>query len=69
MTPPNNQALHFFMDKKESIDAMLERLKGLSAEHFGQNPGAVTWSDVADIGYLDNMLKTISDRVFNEGES
>ena len=42
----NTKALDAFMTAKFQIDAMLERLKALSDDHFETHPDEINWGDV-----------------------
>ena len=64
----NDQALTAFVARKAEIDAMLERLAGLSDDHFGVAPDDVSWGDVANLGYVIDRLRQTSDFLFQEGE-
>jgi hypothetical protein len=64
----NEDALTAFVQRKAEIDGMLSRLQSLSDEHFGVAPDEVTWGDVGSLGHYAELLKRITDMVFNEGE-
>jgi len=64
----NSRALAAFMTAKAEIDIMLERLKGLSDEHFNANPDEINWGDVATLDHTASQLREISDSAFGEGE-
>jgi hypothetical protein len=64
----NDQALAAFVTRKAEIDAMLERLAGLSDDHFGVAPDDVNWAHVGDLGYVIERLRQASDFIFQEGE-
>ena len=49
-------------------DAMLERLKALSDEHFGYSPDEINWGDVGTLAHYAQLLKRITDAAFKEGE-
>ena len=63
----NTQALAAFIAAKADIDAMLERLKALSADHFGAAPDAITWGDVGTLDHTRASLREITDAAFREG--
>jgi hypothetical protein len=67
-TRNNDKALASFMARKAEIDAMLERLQGLSDEHFDTNPEEINWGDVGTLADMANKLREITDSVFGEGE-
>jgi hypothetical protein len=64
----NEDALAAFVSKKAEIDAMLVRLQALSDDHFGVAPDEVTWGDVGSLEHYAELLKRITDSVFDEGE-
>jgi putative heme iron utilization protein len=64
----NTKALDAFMTAKFQIDAMLERLQALSADHFETHPDAINWGDVATLTHYRDRLREISDAAFREGE-
>ncbi|WP_339950726.1 hypothetical protein [uncultured Albimonas sp.] len=66
MTRPD--ALAAFLAKKTEIDAMLARLQGLSEDHFGADPEALTWGDVGGLERMAARLREICDAAFHEGE-
>jgi hypothetical protein len=61
-------ALDAFMAKKAEIDAMLERLAALSADHFETSPDEINWGHVGNLGNYASLLRQITDMAFNEGE-
>ena len=44
--PDNTKALDAFIAAKSEIDAMLERLAALSADHFETSPDEINWGHV-----------------------
>ena len=70
MNNPRNKptALEAFVGRKAEIDAMLDRLQGLSAEHFGTGPDTITWGHVGTLEHYAGLLKQICDSAFQEGE-
>ena len=64
----NSQALDAFMNTKSQIDAILDRLKALSADHFETHPDEVNWGQVGTLNHYANLLRQISDGTFKEGE-
>jgi len=50
------KALDSFMMTKFRIDAMLERLRALSDDHFETHPDEINWGDVAR-GAISGVLK------------
>ncbi len=64
----NTKALDAFMATKFQIDAMLERLKALSDDHFETHPDEINWCDVGTLNLYASLLRQISDSAFKEGE-
>ncbi len=64
----NDQALDAFIAAKTEIDAMLERLKALSADHFRTDPDEINWGHVGSLNHVRARLREITDMAFNEGE-
>jgi hypothetical protein len=62
------EALAAFVSKKAEIDAMLTRLQALSDDHFGYSPHEITWSHAEGLAHYAELLKRITDQVFNERE-
>jgi hypothetical protein len=67
-TRSNEDALAAFVQRKAEIDTMLTRLQALSDDHFGVAPDEVTWGHVGTLEHHAELLKRITDMVFNEGE-
>ncbi len=67
-TAPNDKALNAFIAAKTEIDAMLERLKALSDDHFETNPDEINWGDVGTLTHYASLLRQITDSAFKEGE-
>lgn len=68
MPKTNDTALAAFISAKTEIDAMLERLAALSAEHFECSPEHVNWGDVGTLEHYRARLREITDMAFHEGE-
>ena len=64
----NDKALEAFMTAKFQIDAMLERLKALSDNHFDAHPDEINWGDVGTLNHYAGLLRQIADSAFGEGE-
>ena len=64
----NSKALDAFMTAKFQIDAMLERLKALSDEHFETHPDEIHWGHVGDLQRYASLLRQMTDIAFSEGE-
>ena len=67
-TKENSRALAAFMAKKAEIDTMLERLAGLSADHFNTNPDTLHWGHVGNLEFYASQLRRVTDAAFREGE-
>ena len=67
-TAPNDKALNAFLAAKREIDAMLDRLKALSDDHFDTDPDAIHWGDVGSLNHYASLLRQITDSAFKEGE-
>ena len=64
----NTKAIHAFIAAKTEIDAMLERLPALSADHFETNPDEINWGHVGTLNHYSAKLREITDMAFREGE-
>ena len=64
----NDKALDAFIAAKTEIDAMLERLAALSADHFETHPDEINWGHVGTLEHYASLLKRITDSAFGEGE-
>ncbi len=64
----NDKALDDFMAAKTEIDAMLERLKALSDDHFETHPDEINWGNVGTLNHYASLLRQITDSAFKEGE-
>ena len=64
----NSEALNAFIARKAEIDAMLERITMLSADHFDVSPDDVHWGHVGTLAHYAELLKRITDSAFKEGE-
>jgi hypothetical protein len=64
----NAKAVDAFMAAKAQIDAMLERLKALSDDHFEAHPDKINWGDVGTLNHYASLLRQITDVAFREGE-
>jgi len=68
MAKTNDAALTAFLARKAEIDAMLERLVVLSADHFECSPDDVDWGHVGTLEHYRARLREITDMAFREGE-
>ncbi|WP_189426737.1 hypothetical protein [Devosia pacifica] len=64
----DSKALDAFLATKFEIDAMLERLAALSADHFETSPDEVNWGHVGTLNHYRAKLREITDMAFREGE-
>ena len=64
----NSKALDAFFAAKSEIDAILERLAALSADHFETHPDEINWAHVGTLNHYRDRLREISDSAFREGE-
>lgn len=64
----NSKALDAFIAAKTEIDAMLERLTALSADHFETHPDEIHWGHVGTLNHYRDRLREITDSAFKEGE-
>jgi hypothetical protein len=67
-TATNDKALSAFVAAKAEIDARLERLKGLSEDHFHANCDEIHWGHVGDLQRYASLLRELTDIAFSEGE-
>ena len=67
-TATNEKALDAFIAAKSEIDAMLERLAALSADHFETSPDEINWGHVGTLNHYRAKLREITDMAFHEGE-
>ena len=68
MLKTNEAALAAFIARRTEIDAMLERLIELSADHFEYSPEDVDWGHVGTLEHYCARLREITDMAFREGE-
>jgi hypothetical protein len=70
MTTPstNDMAIDAFIAAKTEIDAMLERLADLSADHFQTDPVEIHWGHVGTLNHVRARLREIINMAFAEGE-
>lgn len=61
-------ALDAFIEHKNNIEKILNRLQGACDDHFAINPEDLNWGDVGFLADIDKKLQNISDQVFKEGE-
>jgi hypothetical protein len=67
-TQDNTKALDAFIAAKTEIDAMLQRLAALSADHFETSPDEIHWGHVGTLNHYRAKLREITDSAFKEGE-
>ena len=61
-------ALDDSIARKAEIDAMLERLRALSGDHFDVSSGEIDWGHAGTLAHYAELLKRITDAAFKEGE-
>ena len=64
----NTKAINAFIAARVEIDAMLERLATLSADHFETSPDEINWGHVGTLNHYRAKLREITDMAFSEGE-
>ena len=64
----NSKALDAFLSAKIEIDAMLERLAALSADHFETHPDEINLGHVGSLNHYASLLREMADSAFKEGE-
>ena len=64
----NTKALDAFITAKFQIDAMMDRLKTLSADHFETSPDEINSGHVGTLNHYASLLRQITDAAFKEGE-
>jgi putative heme iron utilization protein len=67
-TTDNSKAIDAFLAAKAEIDAMVERMAALSADHFETSPDAINWGHVGTLNHYRDRLREITDSAFSEGE-
>jgi hypothetical protein len=67
-TTDNSKAIDAFLAAKAEIDAVLERLAALSANHFETSPDEINWGHVGTLNHYRDRLRDITDSAFKEGE-
>ena len=67
-TSDNAKAIDAFVSAKFEIDAMLDRLATLSADHFDIHPDEINWGHVGTLNHYACLLRQITDSAFKEGE-
>jgi hypothetical protein len=64
-TTDNTQALDAFLATKAEVDALLERLAVLSADHFHVDPDTLNWGHVGTLQHTRARLRELSDFLFS----
>ncbi len=67
-TPKQPCARDAFLAVKVEIDATLERLAALSADHFETSPDEIDWGHIGTLNHYRDRLREITDSAFSEGE-
>ena len=64
----HQEAVDAFIARKAEIDTILERLRGLSDDHFDLAPDDITWGHVGQLDRYIGILRDLSDMAFHKGE-
>ena len=64
----NTKALDAFLAAKFEIDALLERLTALSADHFETSPDEINWGHVGTLHHYRTKFHEITESAFKVGE-
>ena len=64
----NTKALNAFLAAKLEIDAVLERLKALSDDHFDGDADEINWGHIGSLNHYASLLRQITDNAFRKGE-
>ena len=67
-TSDNATAIDAFLAAQAEIDAVLERLAALSADHFETSPDKINWGHVGTLNYYRDRLREITDSTFKDDE-
>lgn len=67
-TTDNSKTIDAFLAAKAEIDAMLERLAALSADHFETTADEINWGHVGTLNHYRDRLRDITDSAFKESE-
>jgi hypothetical protein len=62
------QSLSAFLAKKAEFDALVAEFQQMSADHFGADPEAVLWGEVATLDDWNRRLRQVNDCYFRRGE-
>ena len=68
MPKTNDAALDAFIAAKTKTDAVLERLKAFSDDHFETHPDEIHWGHVGMWKHFAGLPRQITDSAFREGE-
>ena len=64
----NSRALETFAELTALIKNHLDRLQGAADNHFDLAPEEINWGHVGDLNHYADLLKNLTDSVFQEGE-
>lgn len=64
----HEQASQRYAARLDSIKHSLDRLNKASNGHFFTDPENITWADVTVMHDIDEALKELCEKIFNEGE-
>jgi hypothetical protein len=64
----HDEALAVLIARKLEIDAMLQRLTELSANHFDMDPEEADWGHAGTLSHYHHLLRQVFDSAFREGD-
>ena len=64
----NPTALDAYLARTAAIHTKLERLQQLTNDHFGQEPDAIHWGHVGDLGRVESGLDELLAIFGSDGE-
>jgi len=67
-TIDNSHALETFVGLATLIKTRLDRLQGAVDNHFDLAPDEVNWGHVGDLSHYADLLKELTDSVFQDVE-
>lgn len=62
------KSLDAFLAERARFEAIVAELQQMSAEHFGADPEAVLWGEVARLQDWNSRLTQITDAYFRRGD-
>ena len=64
----NTKAQAAFVQRNTEVTNLLARLTQEADNHFGADFDTINYGDVGSLDHIAEVLKELSDQVFNEGE-